>query len=646
MITRQSRQHDKMVTRRSLMIVGFQGLFTAGLVGRLFYLQVAEGRWYENLSDRNKYDFKLLPPSRGRIYDAEGRLLAGNAEGYQLNITPGYTKDLRLALVKLSNVIDLNLDSIEDLVAEARTRPSFLPLMIRDNMTHREVSRVVIRAPELPGVDFERVEKRIYPQGMLTGHLTGYVGRVSDDDVKSGLIGSEMAHLYSGKSGVERAFEPRLRGQAGQERIVVNAKGRPVRKSIDTDAISGKDLTLTIDINLQSFATSTLKRGKHKTINKTSPRAKEALARDRTLEAITSDTETFLLEDGRGRIIPPETGSIVVIDVETGMIKSLISSPTFDPNIFSGQISRTEWNKLVSHPRTPLLDRSIKGLYSPGSTFKVAVALAALEGGIITPEHTFYCPGHRTLGDTKFHCWKKNGHGHMNVISAIEQSCDVFFYELGLETGIERIAAMARKLGLGHPTDIIIPGEETGLIPDKSWKKENRNQPWTLGETMISSIGQGYILTTPLQLAVMMARLANGRKAIRPSIVNEIETTHADLDISPSSLAIVRRGMEMVVGGARGTARRYKLGIDGVKMAGKTGTVQVKRITLAERERGIVDNNDRPWKDRDHALFIGYTPHDKPKYAIAVVVEHGGSGSSTAAPIARDVFSYIIEQGL
>jgi penicillin-binding protein 2 len=647
MITRKAKQFEHTLSRRSFLLTGGQIALTSALVGRLFYLQIIESNRYEALSNRNRFDYKMLPPSRGRIFDSEGRLLAGNAEAYALNIVPSYTTDLHQSLRALSELIQLDDIRIDELMEKAEKQPSYLPLIIRDDLTQREVARVVVRGPELPGVSFDRIEKRIYPQGLLTGHLTGYVGRVSEDDIASGRVLPDMVNMHNGKSGVERALEEELRGQPGQERVLVNALGRPIKKSIEEAAIPGADINLTIDINLQSYATSILRRGRNKPISFSDDKVKRALAADPELASSVSETEGFIFEDSLGRVVPPETGSVVVIDIETGALKTIVSTPTFDPNLLSRRISNADWNQLVNHPRIPLLDRSIKGQYAPGSTFKMIVALAALEAGIINEKTRFFCPGHKDLGNARFHCWLKHGHGHVNVISGLEQSCDVFFYELALKTGIQRIASMAKKFGIGTPTDIMIPGEKPGLMPDKKWKEKHIGEVWTPGETVVASIGQGYVLTTPIQLAVMTARLANGKFQVSPQLKEGLPPSgQSDIGVSEASMAIIRRGMEAVVSGPKGTARNYQLDLEGVKMAGKTGTVQVKRITKAERERGIVDNMDRPWKFRDHALFVGYAPLEKPKYAIAVIVEHGGSGSSSAAPVARDIMTYLFEQSL
>lgn len=646
MITRAMKLYEGKLKRRSFVLGGLQGVLTLGLASRLYYLQVEEGRQYQKLSDKNKYDFRIIPPSRGRIRDQAGRLLAGNAEAYELSVIPQYTEALDKTIQQLSLLIDLSEEEIEDFFKEANRSPSFLPIPIRADLTQREVSRIAVRSPDLPGVNFERVEKRIYPQGILGGHLTGYVNRATADEVEKGIITRELANLSTGKSGVEKAFENRLRGFPGRERILVNALGRPIRTAVDERPKSGDDLVLTINMDDQLFAIETLKKGQNDPLPLAAPRVQSSISENDDLAKILADGHSTAFEDEKGRVVPPETGSVVVLDIKTGAVKTLVSSPTFDPNLFSGRLSTRDWKMLTDNPRTPLLDRSLSGLYSPGSTFKMVVALAALEAGVINENTKFNCTGHRPVGNQDFHCWLKDGHGDVNVIHAIEQSCDVFFYEIGLKTGIERIAAMARKLGLGDKTGVTIPGEKSGLIPTKQWKLDAHGRSWTLGETVNASIGQGYVLTTPLQLAVMTARLADGKRAITPRLTtNELEgEAFGPLDISSSALKIIQKSMRKVMNGSKGTARRYDLADIGYPMAGKTGTVQVRAISKAEREAGIIDNADRQWKFRDHALFVSYAPYDNPRYAIAVVVEHGGSGSSTAAPIASAIMRKLLKE--
>ena len=537
MITRATKLYEMKLSRRAMVLGGLKGALALGLAGRLYYLQVEEGRQYTKLSDRNKYDFRILPPSRGRIYDDKGRLLAGNAEAYELSITPAYGDDLEKTLRRLMGLINLTEEEYTAIMKEAEGKASFLPLQIRADLSQREVARVVVRSPELPGVNFERVEKRIYPQGILSGHLTGYINKATADEVASGIITPELKNLNTGKSGIEKSFEPELRGLPGRERILVNAVGRPIRTAVDEEPTSGGDIKLNINMDNQLFALESLKKGQNKPLKLSSPRVQSAVAADDELKNILADGQSTAFEDSKGRVVPPETGSVVAMDIRTGAVKTLASSPTFDPNLFSGRLSSKDWNMLINNPRTPLLNRSLTGQYSPGSTFKMVVALAALEAGIINEKTSFHCSGHKPVGNQDFHCWLKDGHGHVNVLQAIERSCDVFFYEIGLKIGINRISQMARKLGLGDMTGIRMPGEKKGLIPTKAWKEDAIGQFWTLGETVNASIGQGYVLTTPLQLAVMAARIANGKKAVTPKLTSQElsvdGTEFEDLNISP-----------------------------------------------------------------------------------------------------------------
>ena len=410
----------------------------------------------------------------------------------------------------------------------------------------------------------------------------------------------------------------------------------------DKPAEPGDDVELTIDIELQAFATERLRRGKSETVPLQNSEVQQALLKNDELRAHVTTGDTLVLRDERGRLVPAESGAVTVMDIQTGEIKAMISVPSYDPNLFSGRLSVRDWRRLNEHPRTPLMNRVTSGLYAPGSTFKMVVVAAAIEAGVITPRTEVKCEGSFEFGNRLFHCWNEKGHGFVNAASSLEQSCDIYYYQIALKTGINRINNMARRMGLGEVTEIGIPSERKGIIPDRDWKLENRGAPWTPGETVVAGIGQGFVLTTPLQLAVMTARIANGKKAVRP-VLYKGQAESADfepLQVSPEILKIMRNGMVQVMTGPLGTARKYDLQQYG-GIAGKTGTVQVKRITKEQREEGITENIDRPWKERDHALFVAYAPVEKPRYAISVVVEHGGSGSSMAAPIARDIFEYI-----
>ena len=335
-----------------------------------------------------------------------------------------------------------------------------------------------------------------------------------------------------------------------------------------------------------------------------------------------------------------ESGAAVLLDVHTGEILAFVSAPSFDPNMMTQGLSTEDWNALLHNERNPLTDKAISGQYSPGSTFKMIVALAALEAGVIKPETRTYCAGKMFLGNHAFHCWKKEGHGHLNVVEALQHSCDIFFYETAQKLGIEKIADMARRFGLGSKINIGLENEKAGLIPDKEWKLRRFGEPWQQGESLISGIGQGYILTTPLQLATMTARLVNGGYEIKPTFLKVSDGEKSKIkkiDVSPANLELIKEGMYAVVNKPGGTAWRSQFDYHGQRMGGKTGTTQVRRITMKERREGIKKESELPWRLRNHALFVGYAPHDNPKYAVAVLVEHGGGGSSVAAPLAGKI---------
>ena len=534
-----------------------------------------------------------------------------------------------------------------DIIAAAKKGPSFRDIVIREDLSQRELARLAVRSPFLIGVSFGKSLRRIYPQGSLTSHITGYVSPVTSKEVDENPALGKTPHLGTGKVGVEYSLEKRLRGLPGRERIEVNAKGNPISVTRDLDARSGTDIQLAIDIGVQLEAVEIFRRSNLTPVKVGSTLVQRALSKDPDLKAHIVLGDDLVLRDAKGHLVPPESGAAIVIDIKSGEIISLVSTPMYDPNLFTGRLLSRDWRRLNDHPRRPLLNRVTSGLYAPGSTFKMVVGLAALEAGVISENTNFFCKGYRELGDSIFHCWRKGGHGAMNIVSALEQSCDVYFYELALKTGIQKIRDMALRLGLGGITGVELPNEKSGIIPSHEWKLATKGAVWTPGETVVAGIGQGYVLTTPMQLAVMTARIANGKKAVVPSLLskpNGDSQNFAPLDISGSALAVIRRGMSAVLYGGAGTANSYRLSKKYGGMAGKTGTVQVKRITLAEREKGIKKNIDRPWEDRDHALFVAYAPLRNPRFAISVVVEHGGSGSTTAAPVARDILAKTIAE--
>jgi len=633
------------ISRRMLFVGGLQISFGLILVGRLYQLQILHNDAYLKLSDKNQFDHRLVMAPRGRILDSKNRLLAGNSEVFELIVIPARAQNLQKLLSNIDMIIGLSQEEIKDIIDIAKNQPDFLEISIKSDFTQRELSHLAIRSAILEGVLFQKNFNRIYPQGKLLSHVTGYVSGITANEIEQNRNLRRLVGLKTGKAGLEKTLDESLRGIVGEERIEVNSRGKPVRFISDRTPKQGSDSQLTIDIDIQSYAVDRLKQGNSEQVELSDSAVQEAITKNDALKAHINIGETMILKDSKSRYVPPETGAVVLMDVETGGVVAMVSSPAYDPNLFAGRLSNRAWQNINDHPRVPLLNRVVAGLYSPGSTFKMAVYAAALEAGVISSDTSYICNGFFEFGDRNFYCWQEKGHGKVNGRQAIAQSCDVYFYQIALKTGIDRIQNMANRMGLGIITDVGIPGEKLGIIPNRQWKKNNRGTVWTPGETVIAGIGQGLVLTTPIQLAVMAARIANGRKAVKAKLLSEHAKNSDDfqsLNISGTVLKEIQRSMRGVVAGGRGTARNYDL--EGYGMAGKTGTVQVKRISKAERDEGIVDNADRRWKDRDHALFVAYAPYEKPKYAISVIVEHGGSGSSMAAPIARDILKFALDR--
>jgi len=602
---------SKLFSRRAALLLGGQMVLLGGLGTRLYYLQVVESERYKVLAEENRINFRLLPPPRGFITDRKGDYLAINIQNYRLVLVPEQANNadgVEATLLKLSQLIDLDEHDVKRVLREARRRRAFVPITVRENLSWEEVSRLGVNTPELPGVNIDVGQTRHYPYGRNMAHVIGYVAAVSEKELKKSddpLL--ELPGFRIGKNGIEREYDLALRGSAGTSQVEVNALGRVIRELRRQEGQPGHEVRLTLDMRLQDFIGE--------------------------------------------RVSNEKAASVVVMDVHTGAILALVSTPSYDPNAFSEGLRTEEWRALVNNPHHPLTNKAIAGQYSPGSTYKMTVALAALANGI-GRDHSVYCPGHMTLGDRRFHCWKRWGHGNVDMIEALAQSCDVWFYDVARRVGVDRIAAMANRLGLGETTDIDLSGERKGLIPTRAWKRAALGQPWHMGESLVIGIGQGYVLTTPLQLAVSTARLVNGGKAVRPHLaLNQVDGAQvsdraaepfADIGIPESHLNIIREGMDAVVNGERGTARGSRLRDTDVQMGGKTGTSQVRRISKAEREAGIRKGEDIAWRLRDHALFVGYAPLDDPRYVVSVVVEHGGGGSKAAAPIARDVLEEVL----
>lgn len=587
-------------TRRAVIL----GAAKAGLFGvlasRLYYLQVIEAEQYKMLADENRMNLRLIAPPRGRILDRRGVPVATNRQNFRVVIVPEQAGSVEKTLGRLNEIVPVSDHDRARVLKEASRKRKFVPISVVDNLTWDEFASINVRSSELPGIQLDVGDTRDYPFGSHMAHAVGYVAPVSEKDLEKGegdpLL--ELPGFRVGRRGLERSQEATLRGAAGNQRVEVNAFGRVIRELSRTEGRPGNDVMLTLDTRLQRFAQ---------------------------------------------RRLQGESGASVVMDVHSGDVLAMASTPSFDPNAFNIGLSTDQWRRLTSNPRKPLTNKAVAGRYPPGSTFKMAVLMAALESGAIGPGHRTFCNGRHELGNHTFHCWKRWGHGWVNLTEALEQSCDIFYYDIARKVGIDRIAAMSEKLGLGQKLLPDLPGESAGVVPTKAWKEGAIGEPWQIGETLIAGIGQGYLLTTPLQLATMTARIANGRQAVSPNIVARDTAEFPPLGISQEVLALARHGMYQVMEGKKGTARKSQLRDERWKMAGKTGTAQVRRITKAERESGVLKNEDLEWRSRDHALFVAYAPYDKPRYAISVLIEHGGSGSVAAAPVARDILEQTLK---
>lgn len=583
---------EQMFTRRTLFVGAATGGLGLLLAGRMAYLSIFEQEKYKLLAEDNRVSVRLIPPRRGWIVDRNGKPLAVNQPDYRLEMIPEQIADLEQTLADLTRLLRLPPEEVARIRDAAATQPKYLPIQVAAGISWNDFAAINVRLPDYDGVQPVRGFTRYYPDGDAVGHLLGYVGAPTREQ----YLAADRDPLYLhpafklGKDGIEKVLDVPLRGKAGARRVEVNARGRVIRELSTVNDTPGQTVKLTIDRDLQSFA---------------------------------------------ARRLGPESGSVVVLDVWTGDVLTLVSMPAFDPNTFSDGISHKEWNALMSDDHNPLINKTVQGLYPPGSTFKPVTALAALEYGI-SPDATVHCPGAYYLGSHRFACWRRGGHGTVNLDKSIFQSCNVYYYTRGREIGIERIANMAKRLGLGHDYEgLSLPAQREGLVPTPEWKRRRYDKEWLTGETLNTAIGQGYMLTSPLQLAVMSARIASGRSVV-PRLVSG-GSTPGTIDIDPEHLARVRYAMGLTVNGPQGTAGRSRLPIP-IQMAGKTGTAQVRALTSATRGANF---KSIPWKYRDHGHFIAFAPVEEPRYAVSVVVEHGGGGSIAAAPIAKDVMTFL-----
>jgi penicillin-binding protein 2 len=589
---------EQMFSRRSFVVAGAMGVVGVALTARMTWLSVFQGEKFKLLAESNRVQLRLIPPRRGWIIDRNGKPLALNTPDYRLELIPEQLTDLEATLTEIVKILPLTEEDLTRIREDVARQPKYMPVTITSGIGWQAFAELNVRLPDLPGIQPVRGFSRVYPEADRFAHLLGYVGTATAEQYQKTrdplLI---FPGFKIGKDGIEKRKDAELRGTAGANRVEVNARGRVIRELDTRSDIPGENLKLTIDRDLQSYA---------------------------------------------ARRVGDASASVIVMDCETGDLLCLLSMPAFDPNVFSTRITTKLWAELQASERHPLINKSVQGLYPPGSTFKMMTALAALETGTL-PTDSAYCNGKYRLGNNIWHCWRKRGHGNVAMHGALVHSCDVYFYTFGRAAGIDAIASVARRFGLGQKFDLPLPAQAAGIVPDDAWKQKRYGKPWAIAETLNTSIGQGYLITNPLQLAVMSARIASGKKVEPRLLADAPRVPPGDLGISAEHLQIIRDGMIDVVNAGGGTGKAARLKVEGIRVAGKTGSAQVKRITMADRRAGRTSSDRMPYKYRDHALFVAFAPADAPRYAVSVIVEHGSHGGTAAAPIARDVLTYIFE---
>jgi len=590
----ENKKQYSILNRRTFFLY-LLNLSLFSVVGwRLYDIQIANSKKYKTLSKNNQIDFEIIFPLRGEIFDRNNILLATNKKVFDLYVIPEKTKSISSTLNALSDYIQIDFSKRRKIIELSKKIKKFEKIKIAENIEWQVLEKIETNKYNLQGIVIEQDYIRIYPKKEFFSHIVGYLSKPNQKELSLPFI-SQMPNLDIGKEGLEKSFNPVLVGLAGQREIEVNSYGRIIREISRKESKKGNKIILTIDNRVQEYALNLLK----------SHRA----------------------------------GSIVVMNVENGEILCMASVPTYDANKIITKPNRDYWNELINNELAPLTFRSIQGLYAPGSTFKMIVAIAALKHGIINLDTKTFCNGKIKFGDRLYHCWKNRGHGNMNIINGIKESCDVFFYELAKKLGIDRIAEVAFDFGLGQTYDFELSNQKKGIVPSKKWKKKTMDESWYAGETLITGIGQGFVLANPLQLAVMTSIIASKEKKITPTLTFRKKNNFQSNAKYINQIGIIQKAMFKVVNEYKGTA--FQSRSENLKFSGKTGTSQVTKISLSERESEDFRTKEIEWKKRDHALFVGYMPSIKPKYSISVIIEHGGSGASTAAPIAKQVFNYI-----
>ena len=603
-------QKINLINRRLFIITAAKAIVFLGLTARLFSLQVKQSNKYLTLSDKNRIREWKLHPVRGEFKDYFGNIIAGNNEVYQLHVIPEEVEDFRYIALRLKNILNLTEKEFQKILKKKREIKSWETIVVSDNLTWEQFSKVNNYLHDLVGVKTVLSISRIYPFNENYTHILGYVSQANEKDILNNENIKEkfVPGIRIGKTGLEKAFENTLLGDNDIQRFEVNAYGRKISQLEYQKGEKGKTLRLTIDTEVQKLANELLK---------------------------------------------DQAGSICVMDIYTGDIIAMHSSPSFDPNLFVFGISNDDWQLIRNDPMKPLVNKTLQGNYSPGSTIKPIVALSALENGIINTNFAINCRGHKhplELYGQTYHCWKKEGHGLMNLRNAMKQSCDIYFYEIARKLGVDKLSETAKKFGLGKEVfGDLFSIEKKGLIPNTQWKKNALGQGWLLGETVITGIGQGYIQTTPIQLCLMTAHIGNGGHKIYPKIVADDESNVGPIDkFTPlyknsKNIKIIQDAMFASTNEVRGTSYKSRIADVKYQFAGKTGTAQVKKITERDRELDL-KTFEIPYEERDHALYVAYGPYKNPRYAMSIIVEHGGSGSKAAAPIAKELFKLIIDR--
>ena len=617
---------SKLIGRRMFLITAAQAVVMVGLVGRLISLQINQATKYKSLSDKNRFREWKLAPERGIIRDFFNKELASNEPLYQVHLVPENTKDLNNLFVRLKAILNISETKVSYLKRIISKQKPWEPVIVSENLSWSDFSRVNLFLHELEGVEPIVSVARTYPDNS-SAHILGYVSQISKKDLqtKKYLKDQSVPGMAIGKTGLERKLDEKIIGKVGYQRYEVNAYGKRIREILINTGQVGESFKTTLDYEVQKYTNELLK---------------------------------------------DKAAAVCVMDVYNGDIVSLVSSPTFEPNAFVHGLDKKYWDSLIKDEKKPLTNKALSGLYPPGSTIKTLVALSALENGIIKPLDSFRCKGKIELYGEKFHCWEKKGHGIVNLRKGIQRSCDVYFYEVARKLGVDRLSETAKRFGLGKKVLNNFVEERSGVVPNTKWKKKFIGQNWYLGETLHSGIGQGYFQSTPIQLCLMTAQIANGGFKIEPRILMDESNNNlrdylkfknenpnqplptdllvANFDLKPlfknqEHINLIKDAMFSSSNEPGGTSYRHRFENPKYTFAGKTGSSQIKRFTEAQRE-AEVKQKDIEYKDRDHALFVAFAPYKNPQYAISVLVEHGGSGGKAAAPIARKVIKKVLER--